>query len=156
MSEENVEIVRRAHEALNRGDVDGALTDVDPDVEVDWSQSRSAEGGMIEDVIRGREALRARIQDAFDHWNVSWGQREYLEVSDDRVLSTASVRFRGRDGIEREEHDGVHVREWAVHSPSDDPRASRSPRSRRAAGVGAPSALSGKKPALAASACGGG
>jgi ketosteroid isomerase-like protein len=55
---------------------------------------------MIEDVIRGREALRARIQDAFDHWKVSWDQREYLEVSDDRVLSTATVRFEGRDGIE--------------------------------------------------------
>jgi ketosteroid isomerase-like protein len=100
MSEENVEIVRRVHEALNRGDVDGALTDVDPDVEVDWSQSRSAEGGMIEDVIRGREALRARIQDGFDYWKVSWDQREYIEVSDDRVLSTATVRFRGREGIE--------------------------------------------------------
>jgi ketosteroid isomerase-like protein len=100
MSQENVEIVRRAHEALNRGDVDGALTDVDPDVEADWSQSRSAEGGMIEDVIRGREALRARIRDAFDHWKVSWDQQEYVEVSDDRVLSIASVRFRGRDGIE--------------------------------------------------------
>jgi ketosteroid isomerase-like protein len=100
MSEENVELVRRAHEALNRGDVDGALTDVDRDVETDWSQSRSAEGGMIEDVIRGREALRARLHDAFDHWKISWDQREYLEVSDDRVLSIASVRFRGRDGIE--------------------------------------------------------
>jgi ketosteroid isomerase-like protein len=100
MSQENVEIVRRAHEALNRGDVDGALTAVDPDVEADLSRSRSAEGGMIEDVIRGREALRARIQDGFDHWKISWDQREYLEVSDDRVLSTASVRFQGRDGIE--------------------------------------------------------
>jgi ketosteroid isomerase-like protein len=100
MSEENVEIVRCAHEALNRGDVDGALTDVDRDVETDWSQSRSAEGGMIEDVIRGREALRARLHDAFDHWRISWDQREYLEVSDDRVLSIASVRFEGRGGIE--------------------------------------------------------
>ena len=100
MSQENVESVRRAHEALNRGDVDGALADVDPDVEADWSRSRSAEGGMIEEVIRGREALRARIQDAFDVWKISWDQQELLEVSDDRVLSIASVRFRGRDGIE--------------------------------------------------------
>jgi ketosteroid isomerase-like protein len=100
MSQENVEIVRRAYEALNRGDVDGALADVHPDVDADWSQSRSADGGMIEGVIRGREALRARIQDGFDHWQVSWDQQELLEVSDDRVLSVASVRFRGRDGIE--------------------------------------------------------
>jgi ketosteroid isomerase-like protein len=100
MSQENVDIVRRSHEALNRGDVDGALADVHPDAEADWSESRSAEGGMIEEVIRGRETLRARIQDAFDHWEVSWDQQELLEVSDDQVLSIASVRFRGRDGIE--------------------------------------------------------
>jgi ketosteroid isomerase-like protein len=100
MSQENVDIVRRSHKALNRGDLDGALADVHPDVEADWSESRSAKGAMIEDVIRGRETLRTRIQDAFDHWKVSWDQQEYLEVSDDQVLSIASVRFRGRDGIE--------------------------------------------------------
>jgi ketosteroid isomerase-like protein len=100
MSQENVETVRRAYEALNRGDLDGALADVHPDAEADWSESRSAAGGMIEGVIHGREALRARIQDGFDHWHVSWEQQELLEVSDDRVLSVASVRFRGRDGIE--------------------------------------------------------
>ena len=92
--------MRRSHEALNRGDLDGALADVHPDAEADWSESRSAKGGMIEEVIRGRETLRARIQDAFDHWEISWDQQELLEVSDDQVLSIASVRFRGRDGIE--------------------------------------------------------
>jgi ketosteroid isomerase-like protein len=100
MSQENVEIVRRAYAALNRGDIDGALTHVHPEAEADWSESRGAEGGMIEAVIHGRDEIRARIQEFFDLWKVSWDQQELLEVSDDRVLSVASVRFSGRDGIE--------------------------------------------------------
>jgi ketosteroid isomerase-like protein len=100
MSQENVEIVRRAYAALNQGDVDGALTHVHPEAEADYSESRSAEVGMIEEVIHGRDEIRARIQEFLDLWKLSWDQQELLEVSDDRVLSVASVRFRGRDGIE--------------------------------------------------------
>jgi len=100
VSKENVEIVRRSNEALNRGDVDGALIDVHPDVESDWSESRAADGGMVEPVIHGRDQLRARIEDLLDLWQASWEQEELLEVSDDQVLSVATVRFRGRDGIE--------------------------------------------------------
>lgn len=66
MSQESVEIVRRAYAALNQGDVDGALTHVHPEAEADWSESRSAEGGMIEEVINGRDEIRARIQEFFD------------------------------------------------------------------------------------------
>ena len=100
MSEENVEVVRRSLEALNRGDVDAALTHLHPDAEVDWSESRTAEGGMIRDVIHGRDEFRVRTQEFLDLWEVSWDQRELLEVSDDQVLSVASVRFQGRNGIE--------------------------------------------------------
>jgi len=100
MSEENVEIVRRANEARNRGDVDRALIDVHSDVETDWSESRAAEGGMVEGVIHGRDKLRAQMQDLLDLWEARWDQEELVEVSDDQVLSVASVRFRGRDGIE--------------------------------------------------------
>ncbi|MGC1814386.1 MAG: hypothetical protein WA696_09640, partial [Solirubrobacterales bacterium] len=98
MSEENMEIVRRSNEARNRGDVDGALIDVHPDVESDWSESRAADGGMVEAVIHGRDELSTRMQDLLDLWDARWDQEELLEVSDDQVLSVASVRFRGRDG----------------------------------------------------------
>jgi ketosteroid isomerase-like protein len=100
MSQENVEIVRRSNEARNRGDVGGALIDVHPDVESDWSESRAADGGMVEAVIHGRDELSTRMQDLLDLWDARWDQEELLEVSDDQVLSVASVRFRGRDGIE--------------------------------------------------------
>ena len=95
-----MEIVRRSNEARNRGDVDGALIDVHPDVESDWSESRAADGGMVEAVIHGRYELSTRMQDLLDLWDARWDQEELLEVSDDQVLSVASVRFRGRDGIE--------------------------------------------------------
>jgi ketosteroid isomerase-like protein len=57
MSAENVEIVRRAFATLNQGDVDGALTHVHPEAESDWSESRAADGGMVEGGIHGREQL---------------------------------------------------------------------------------------------------
>jgi ketosteroid isomerase-like protein len=107
MSEENVEVVRRSNEARNRGDVDGALIDVHPDVEFDWSESRAAEGGMLEGVIHGRDELSTRMQELLDLLDVRWDQEELLEVSDDQVLSVASVRFRGRDGIELSDRGAV-------------------------------------------------
>jgi ketosteroid isomerase-like protein len=39
MSQENVEIVRAAFEAINRRDVDAMLTDAAPDFELDWSRA---------------------------------------------------------------------------------------------------------------------
>jgi ketosteroid isomerase-like protein len=107
MSQENVEIVRRSFEALNRRDIDAALIDVHPDVEADWSESRAAEGGVVEAVVHGRDDLRARIQDNLDLWEVRWDEEEFVEVSDDQVLHVATVRFRGRDGIELSDRGAV-------------------------------------------------
>ena len=39
MSQENVEIVRAAFDALNRGDMDAVLKDAAPDFELDWSRA---------------------------------------------------------------------------------------------------------------------
>src|SRR6266487_2954954 len=100
MSKENVEIVGRAYAALNRGDVDGALMHVHPDAEFDWSESRAAEGGMVEGII-GREQLRKGARELLEVWDEArWGTEEVIEVSADQVLAVNAVRFRGRDGIE--------------------------------------------------------
>jgi ketosteroid isomerase-like protein len=101
MSQENVEIVRRASEARNRGDVDAALRDFHPEVEFDWSESRAGASGMVESVIRGRDQVRAGMLEFLDAWeNVTWQQQEILEVGPDQVINVSNVRFRGRDGIE--------------------------------------------------------
>jgi hypothetical protein len=41
MSQEHVEIVRRANEARNKRDVDAALRNFHPDIEFDLSESRT-------------------------------------------------------------------------------------------------------------------
>jgi ketosteroid isomerase-like protein len=48
MSQENVELVRRVFDAINRGDVDRALEAAADDIEMDWSSSVGPEQGSIE------------------------------------------------------------------------------------------------------------
>jgi ketosteroid isomerase-like protein len=50
MSQENVEIVRRCIEAWSRRDLDDALRDLDPDAEVDWSESSGVQRGVYRGV----------------------------------------------------------------------------------------------------------
>jgi ketosteroid isomerase-like protein len=80
MSQENVELVDRAYEALQANDIDAFLALVDPDVE--W-HSLILE---IEGVFRGHEGVREwwrSLRDVFPDWNPS-----VVEVRDagDRVL----------------------------------------------------------------------
>jgi ketosteroid isomerase-like protein len=101
MSQEHVEIVRRASEARNKGDVDAALRNIHPEVESDWSETRLAASGMVESVIRGRDQLRAAMLEIADAWEkVTWQLEEILEVGPDQLIAVSNVRFRGRDGIE--------------------------------------------------------
>ena len=46
MSQENVEIVRAAYDAYNRGDVDAALKYAAPDFELDWSRAVGPQRGI--------------------------------------------------------------------------------------------------------------
>jgi ketosteroid isomerase-like protein len=107
MPQQNVEIVRRANDARNKRDVDAALRDVHPDVEFDWSESRSAAGGIVKNVIRGRDQLRAWMLELLDVWEVTWQAEEILQVGPDQVLEVLSVRIRGHDGIEMGDRNAV-------------------------------------------------
>ena len=92
MSQENVEIVRRAFEASARGDSEGVLALYDPDVE--WDASRTQPG--FADVYRGHEGL-SRF---FREWREAWDsdEYEYDELIDvgDAVISIATQRGRGQ------------------------------------------------------------
>jgi ketosteroid isomerase-like protein len=107
MSHQNVEIVRRASDARNRRDVDAALRDFHPEVEFDWSESRSAAGGIVANVIRGRDQLRAWMLELLDVWEVTWQPEEILQVGPDQVLEVVSVRIQGHDGIEMGDRSAV-------------------------------------------------
>ena len=95
MSQENVEIVRRAIDAFNQRDLDAALGDVDPEMEVDWSRSRGVEAG----IYRGSQAVRSfwsTFLEAFDPIIVS--PDEFIE-SGDHVVVPNLTRAWGRDGV---------------------------------------------------------
>ncbi len=105
MSQQNVEIVRRAIDALNRGDMDAALLSSDPEVEVDWSRSR----GLTPGIHRGYEAVRAfwtNIHETFERVTVS--PKEFIEHGE-HVLVPNRTRFRGREGIEVDTRSTVVV-----------------------------------------------
>ena len=54
VSKQDVDVVRRALDAWNSGDLDRGLEVLHPDGEVDWSESRGLERG----IYRGRKQVR--------------------------------------------------------------------------------------------------
>jgi ketosteroid isomerase-like protein len=96
MSQENVEVVKRAIDAFNRRDLDAIESH--PDVKVDWSRSRGVEAG----VYRGREATQRfwnTFLETFDRVVVV--SEEFIEHGD-YVIVLDRTRMCGRDGIEVE------------------------------------------------------
>jgi ketosteroid isomerase-like protein len=97
MSQENVEIVRKATDALNRRDVDGWLENWAPDAVVDWSNSRGPDAA----VYKGHDEIRAFTQRFLAAWNdVRIEIDEPTEVEDDLLVVENLAYLRGRDGIE--------------------------------------------------------
>jgi ketosteroid isomerase-like protein len=98
MSQENVEIVRKAIDGFVHGDLDAAVRDNDSDVEVDFSRSQGIEAG----IYHGHEDVRAfwsRFRDAFDRISVSVD--EFIECGEHVVVPNRTC-FWGREGIEVE------------------------------------------------------
>jgi ketosteroid isomerase-like protein len=95
MSQENVEIIRAAFDALNRGDLEGVLKDADPDFEFDLSRAV----GPIQGVFK-LDQTRGVLEEFLGMWEaVRWEIDELREVGDQVAASTTSY-LRGRDGIE--------------------------------------------------------
>ena len=96
MSQENVETLRRAYEAYNRGDLDAAVADISPDSE--YVPIGAVPG--FRDALPGPEGYRrilAWLRDAFDDAHVD------AELTDagDQVLASLTVRGRGKQsGLE--------------------------------------------------------
>jgi ketosteroid isomerase-like protein len=97
MSRENVEIVRRAYEAFNRGDLEAVVADAAPDAEYVTSGTIPGAGG----VFRGPAGFRQFISwiwEEFDDARVE--VHEFIEA-DDQVLVSQTNRGRGkRSGAE--------------------------------------------------------
>ncbi len=101
MSEENVELVRRAYVALSRGDEE-TLRDLSaPELVVDFSRR------LVEPSLLGRdEALGIffrQLRDTWDDWPV-WEPQELIDA-DDKVAAFIRTSARGKgSGVEVEAH----------------------------------------------------
>jgi ketosteroid isomerase-like protein len=99
MSQENVEMVRRATDGYNRRDLDGWLENWASDAVLDWSNSRGLEAG----VYRGHEEIRAFTQRFLAAWDeVRIEIDSPIEVEEDVLVVENVAYLRGRDGIETE------------------------------------------------------
>ena len=97
MSEENVEIVRRAYVALTRGEEDTLRDLAAPELVVDFSR-RLVEPGLV-----GRdEALGvffSQLRETWDDWPV-WEPKELIDA-DDKVVAFIRTSARGKgSGVE--------------------------------------------------------
>ncbi len=103
MSQENVEIARRAHEAFDRPDIHAFDLEVfyryaNPDMVLDWSRSHGLEAG----IYRGEAATRRfwnTFFEAFD--DVVAEPLDFIDRGD-HVVVPHHLRASGRSGIQVE------------------------------------------------------
>ena len=95
-----LEIVRRAHEALNNGDIEGLMAECDPDFRLDMSDRV-----LNPDVYQGYEGIQRFLADVHEAWETFTWEAEELVESGDRVLSLIRSTGRGRgSGLELDRH----------------------------------------------------
>ena len=110
MSQENVEIVRAAIDAFNRGDVDAAFKDVIPDFEYDQSRAVGIDRGVF-----NLEQFRSLLTTFTDSWeSFTIDADELIDAGEDVVMPFTNVA-RGRDGIEVQAR-GIWV--WTIRDGS--------------------------------------
>jgi ketosteroid isomerase-like protein len=109
MSEENVETVRDAFAAYNRGDLDAFLEYCADDIDY-----RAVEGAPDDHgPIHGKEALRAFVQDWLDTFDDFRAEPvELIEAGEDKVI--AVVRISGRAKLSGVETDLTYAELWTL------------------------------------------
>src|SRR5437762_3462428 len=92
MSQENVEIMRRANDAINRGAKAAWLASVDPEAEMaparEWPERAT---------VRGAEAIwdfYAQVREAWDEGSFEIG--EIIEAGSDKLVVNSRRQARGR------------------------------------------------------------
>jgi ketosteroid isomerase-like protein len=99
MSRQNLEVAARLYALYERGDIDGMLAGMDPDVEFDLSDRLPDEG-----VLRGREAYRTFLEQGFEVWaEFRIEVEELLDAGDAIVAFIHSVAVGDGSGVEVDE-----------------------------------------------------
>jgi ketosteroid isomerase-like protein len=88
---ENVEILRQAYEALNRGDIESALAVLEPDAE--WQEHSDLPEA---DVYRGRDTIRTFLVGYLDSWEQFHQETEELIDAGDRVAVFLRMEAKGK------------------------------------------------------------
>jgi ketosteroid isomerase-like protein len=94
MSQADVEAFERGLAAGNRGDIDGLLNELDPEVE--WHSALHALMGGEQTLFRGHDGVRQMLADLYESFD-----EIYLEMSEIRdlghgVLAIGHTRTRGK------------------------------------------------------------
>jgi ketosteroid isomerase-like protein len=97
MSQENVETIKALEAALNRGDLDTALSYATPDIKYDNSRALNETRGIYE-TREGAKRAWERFFGLWDSWRVETD--EFVHVGEDTVVTRGTGYLRGRDGIE--------------------------------------------------------
>jgi ketosteroid isomerase-like protein len=99
MSQENVEAFKRGLDAGNRGDVDGLLAELHPDIE--WHSALHALMGGQQTVFRGHAGVRRMIGDLYDTFaEVHIEMSEFRDLGDG-LVAIGRTRTRGKaSGVE--------------------------------------------------------
>jgi ketosteroid isomerase-like protein len=109
MSQENVELVRRAVDSINRGRL--AMEDLTDDFEMDWSNSI----GPLKGVYRGLEQVNEMFQSFREVWDhLRWEIQEVFDLDGERVLIVNQLRMRGRTSRVEVQATGVQV--WTIRN----------------------------------------
>jgi ketosteroid isomerase-like protein len=106
MSQGNVEVVRGAYDAFNRGDWDAAFRDMHPDFE--FSMQHAPEPGPY----RGRNEARARIKDGVAAYEAVSYELDDLRESGEQVVALIRVRVRPKGATAELENRVGHV--WTL------------------------------------------
>lgn len=109
MSQENVDLVARAFEAINRRDVDAFLELAEEGVVQDWSRAMGPQSG----IYRGRAEVARFLHSWWDAFEESAVIVDEMIDAGDQVVAVFHGRQRGRaSGVEVEGRGAVLV--WTV------------------------------------------
>jgi ketosteroid isomerase-like protein len=106
-----LEIVRRAYDAFERGDLDAVMADMHPDIV--WEQAQGLEHGGV---YRGLEAVREAIFDPLDRdwWDAFSAAPDEFLVADDGTAVVVLGRYRGVAKATGRELDVPFLHLWTV------------------------------------------
>jgi ketosteroid isomerase-like protein len=95
MSQENVEIARRALDAYTRRDLEALRASADPDIELDWSASM----GWLADVYRGLDETLRFYQGYFEAFDTIVIEADRFIDTGESVVVPNVAHQTGRDGV---------------------------------------------------------